>query len=63
MEKTDCCSACVEDKELGYGDDIDGCCCRHNKEEIDPLSIEKIVIKDNGKGGAIKFQSWLDKTK
>lgn len=23
-----CCESCLQDKELGYGDDIDGCCCR-----------------------------------
>jgi hypothetical protein len=23
-----CCSSCIEDKAEGYGDDIDGCCCR-----------------------------------
>jgi hypothetical protein len=22
-----CCSSCTDDKDEGYGDDIDGCCC------------------------------------
>lgn len=24
----ECCFSCVEDKEYGFGDDIDGCCCK-----------------------------------
>lgn len=23
-----CCESCLEDKAEGYGDDIEGCCCR-----------------------------------
>jgi hypothetical protein len=23
-----CCNSCEEDKATGYGDDIEGCCCR-----------------------------------
>ncbi len=23
------CQTCLDEKELGYGDDIDGCCCTH----------------------------------
>jgi len=26
----ECCSSCIEDKQMGYGDDIEGCCCRHS---------------------------------
>jgi hypothetical protein len=31
-----CCSSCLEDKEIGHGDDIEACCCRFPKcqEEI-----------------------------
>ena len=23
-----CCSSCQQDQDYGYGDDIDGCCCK-----------------------------------
>lgn len=26
------CNSCLNEKELGYGEDIDGCCCIHLKE-------------------------------
>ena len=27
--KTAHCTGCLSEKELGYGDDIEGCCCKH----------------------------------
>lgn len=27
--KLDCCTSCELEKEQGYGEDIDGCCCKH----------------------------------
>ncbi len=28
--KEPCCDSCIEDKSMGYGDDITNCCCRHS---------------------------------
>ena len=28
-EKTPCCGSCKGEKELGDGEDVDGCCCIH----------------------------------
>jgi len=30
--ETDHCPSCLDEKEQGYGSDIDGCCCIHVSE-------------------------------
>ena len=30
--KLNCCNSCEDEKESGYGGDIDGCCCIHKAE-------------------------------
>lgn len=31
-EEDACCGSCLGEKEMGYGDDVDGCCCKHVQE-------------------------------
>lgn len=37
----DCCSSCIEDKEMGFGDDISDCCCRAG--EIDNSALDTAI--------------------
>ena len=41
--KSQCCSSCEEDKNLGFGDDIEACCCRHLTTEYVISQITKLV--------------------
>ena len=45
-KKRQCCNSCIQEKELGYGDDIEACCCRHNNN---CSVLEEILKKLRGK--------------
>jgi len=42
-KKGQCCSSCIDDKELGYGDDIETCCCRHDNKCNIAETIRKLI--------------------
>lgn len=38
-----CCTSCEEDRAMGFGDDIEGCCCRHISVDQALTEIKKAV--------------------
>lgn len=43
---TNCCDSCIDDKNEGYGDDINGCCCSHSSIIIKNYKIPFWFAKD-----------------